>query len=94
MVFEKLGFMETHFIDVREELSKKFNAKYQEINDQLASAKLELTEYTDSQIAELGFGPAQINLVKMLTQEWQAHEQKFSELCAKSKTVFTDFESA
>lgn len=55
--------METHFIDVREELSKKFNAKYQEINDQLASAKLELTEYTDSQIAELGFGPAQINLV-------------------------------
>lgn len=48
MVLEKLGFMETHFIDVREELTKKFNAKYQEIDESLAATKLELSEYTDS----------------------------------------------
>lgn len=40
--------METHFIDVREELKKNFNAKYQEIDESLAVTKLELSEYTDS----------------------------------------------
>lgn len=73
-VLEKLGFMETHFIDVREELSKKFDAKYSELSTVINIMKHDMGDYTDGRIEQLDYGLAQRNLVNRLTVEWPEHE--------------------
>ena len=62
-LFEKLGFMETHFIDVREELTKKFDDKINQINEIMSITKSDMTNYTDKRIEFLDYGPAKQKVV-------------------------------
>lgn len=35
MMLEKLGFLQTHFVDVREELNMKFDTTFKKVEDKL-----------------------------------------------------------
>ena len=77
IIFEKLGFMETHFIDIREELTKKFEGKINSINEVMNITKIDMTNYIDKRIENLDFGPEKQAVVNKLVEDWDQHIDKF-----------------
>ena len=77
IIFEKLGFMETHFIDIREELTKKFEGKINSINEVMNITKIDMTNYIDKRIEILDFGPEKQAVVNKLVEDWDQHIDKF-----------------
>ena len=55
---EKMGYVETHFIDVRHELTKKINEKIEHVDEQLTNMKSDYETYTDERFDSLNYGEA------------------------------------
>ena len=86
MLLEKMSFMETHFIDVREDLNKRLNEQVLALSDKISRTREEISEETRESITALGYGDNERSLVSDLRQKWNPTFQVSLRLDELTKT--------
>jgi hypothetical protein len=86
MLLEKMSFMETHFIDVREDLIKRLNEQVTALTDKITRTREEIGQETNDAISALGYGDNERSLVGDLHQKWKSTFEESLRLGELTKT--------
>jgi uncharacterized phage infection (PIP) family protein YhgE len=93
MLLEKMSFMETHFIDVREDLTKRLNEQVTALTDKITRTREEIGQETSEAISALGYGDSERSLVGDLHKKWKSTFEESLRLGELTKTQSSLLES-